>query len=361
MIFIKNGEYYETCDDDAKSLAFEYGFTTYEKELGGRKRTVAMLGYDDLDAAVSDMSDENIRVEIIEPENEIDREVDFLETENEAKAIAENESAEREPGGFVWYCGKDTENTAYAYVRGELNEQTFKEIAEYGDGADAFVIAADSAALDTRARSVVYLEIGREIQEEDLSDETSVIGKMQRAADKLTKERADRSMALYQSVRNSVLNEYAAFEKNAEDELPYRQRFYKAVADYFASGQHNLLSEQDVQKLMRGNGRIIERLYDYDRDGVSHDVGNATEMRVLIEYYNENTVSENAGTEDKDYAAVVREQAVAFYERYKAEHPDYANNLGRNLFYRNMSEYLRQTDTLPYAYFMALDLSLIHI
>ena len=355
VIFIKNGEYYETCDDDAKSLAFEYGFTTYEKELGGRKRTVAMLGYDDLDAAVSDMSDENRRVEIIEPENEIDREVDFLETENEAKAIAENESAEREPGGFVWYCGKDTENTAYAYVRGELNEQTFKEIAEYGDGADAFVIAADSAALDTRARSVVYLEIGREIQEEDLSDETSVIGKMQRAADKLTKERADRSMALYQSVRNSVLNEYAAFEKNAEDELPYRQRFYKAVADYFASGQHNLLSEQDVQKLMRGNGRIIERLYDYDRDGVSHDVGNATEMRVLIEYYNENTVSENAGTEDKDYAAVVREQAGAFYERYKAEHPDYANNLGRNLFYRNMSEYLRQTDTLPYAYFMALD------
>lgn len=136
-----------------------------------------------------------------------------METENEAKAIAENESAEREPGGFVRYCGKDTENTAYAYVRGELNEQTFKEIAEYGDGADAFVIAADSAALDTRARSVVYLEIGREIQEEDLSDETSVIGKMQRAADKLTKERADRSMALYQSVRNSVLNEYAAFEK----------------------------------------------------------------------------------------------------------------------------------------------------
>lgn len=355
VIFIKNGEYYETCDDDAKSLAFEYGFTAYEKELSGRQRTVAMLGYDDLDAAVSDMSDENRRVEIIEPENEIDREVDFLETENEAKAIAENESAEREPGGIVRYCGKDTENTAYAYVRGELNEQTFKEIAEYGDGADAFVIAADSASLDTRARSVVYLEIGREIQEEDLSDETSVIGKLQLAADKLAKERADRSMALYQSVRNSVLNEYAAFEKNVENELPYRQRFYKAVADYFASGQHNLLSERDVQKLVQDNGRIIERLYDYDRDGVSHDVGNATEMSVLIEYYNENTVSENAGTEDKDYAAAVREQTGAFYERYKAEHPDYANNLGRNLFYRNMSEYLRQTDTLPYAYFMALD------
>lgn len=109
------------------------------------------------------------------------------------------------------------------------------------------------------------------------------------------------------------------------------------------------------KKLVQDNGRIIERLYDYDRDGVSHDVGNATEMSVLIEYYNENTVSENAGTEDKDYAAAVREQTGAFYERYKAEHPDYANNLGRNLFYRNMSEYLRQTDTLPYAYFMALD------
>ena len=91
VIFIKNGEYYETCDDDAKSLAFEYGFTTYEKQLGGRQRTVAMLGYDDLDAAVSDISGEKRRVEIIEPENEIDREVDFLETENEAKAIAENQ------------------------------------------------------------------------------------------------------------------------------------------------------------------------------------------------------------------------------------------------------------------------------
>ena len=74
-----------------------------------------------------------------------------------------------------------------------------------------------------------------------MSDETSVIGKMQLAADKLAKERADRSMALYQSARNSVLNEYAAFEKNAENELPYRQRFYKADEDNIASGQQNHL------------------------------------------------------------------------------------------------------------------------
>ena len=50
---------------------------------------------------------------------------------------------------------------------------------------------------------------------------------------------------------------------------------------------------------MQGNGRIIERLYDYDRDGVSHDVGNATEMSVLIEYYNE-----NAGYDGKAGGAV---------------------------------------------------------
>lgn len=44
-----------------------------------------MLGYDDLGAAVSDMSDENRRVEIIELENEIDREVDFWKRKTKQK------------------------------------------------------------------------------------------------------------------------------------------------------------------------------------------------------------------------------------------------------------------------------------
>lgn len=76
---------------------------------------------------------------------------------------------------------------------------------------------------------------------------------------------------------------------------------------------------------------------------------------MLIEYYNENKVSENAGTEDKNCAAIVRERAERLYEQYKREHPDYANNRSSNLFYRNVHEYLQETDTLPYAYFIVLE------
>ena len=141
-----------------------------------------MLTYDDLNAMINDLSEENRRYEILESENEIDSEVDFLETENESQAIAENAAEEREraetpriyPDNYIGttaeirYYGKDTENTAYAYVKGELNDQAFQEIAARGSGADTFVIAADSVAFDAQSmqsRSMIYLEIGKEIGE----------------------------------------------------------------------------------------------------------------------------------------------------------------------------------------------------
>lgn len=261
-------------------------------------------------------------------------------------------------GGGVRYYGKDTENTAYAYVKGELNEHTFKEILEQSNGADTLVIAAESSAFDAEAlrlRSVVYLELGKEIQRADLSNEDAVIGKMQEIVDKLTAERAKQSMDLYQRIRDSVLAEYNEFEKDSEEELPYKQRFYTAVKEYFAKGGANLLDENDMKALEQDKGNILARLYDYDRDGVAHELSDGTEITVLIEYYNKNKVSENAGTEDKDCAAIVRERAERLYEQYKQEHPDYANNRSSNLFYRNMHEYLQETDTLPYAYFIALE------
>lgn len=261
-------------------------------------------------------------------------------------------------GGGVRYYGKDTENTAYAYVKGELNEHTFKEILEQSNGADTLIIAADSSAFDAealRSKSVVYLELGKEIQRTDLSDGDAVIGKMQEIVDKLTAERAKQSMDLYQRIRDSVLAEYNEFEKDSEEELPYKQRFYTAVKEYFAKGGANLLDENDMKALEQDKGNILARLYDYDRDGVSHDLSDDTEITVLIEYYNENKVSENAGTEDKDCAKIVRERTERLYEQYKREHPDYANNLGSNLFYRKMHEYLQETDMLPYAYFIVLE------
>ena len=261
-------------------------------------------------------------------------------------------------GGAIRYYGKDTENTAYASIAGELNEHTFKEILEQSKGADTLIIAAESTAFDAEAlrlRSVVYLELGKQIQEPDLADGDAAIGKMQKIADKLTAERAKQSMDLYQRIRDSVLAEYAEFEKDSEEELPYKQRFYTAVKEYFAKGGANLLDENDMKALEQDKGHILARLYDYDRDGVSHDLSDGAEITVLIEYYNENKVSENTGTEDRNCAKIVRERVTQLYEKYKQEHPDYANNLGRNLFYRDMSDYLQETDTLPYAYFMALE------
>ena len=271
---------------------------------------------------------------------------------------AELKSYLNQSGGAIRYYGKDTENTAYAYVSGELNAESFAKIAEQGNGADTFVIAAGSTAWDTQAlqsRSIFYLETGKEIQEADLSNEDTVIGKMQTVVDKLTAERARESMDLYQRIRDSVLEEYAEFEKVSEEELPYKQRFYKSVAEYFAKGGANLLDENDMKALEKDKGSILARLYDYDWDGVSHDLSDGAEITVLIEYYNENKVSENAGTEDRDCAKIVRERTERLYEQYKQEHPDYANNRNSNLFYRNMHEYLQYTDTLPYAYFMALE------
>ena len=261
-------------------------------------------------------------------------------------------------GGGVRYYGKDTENTAYASITGELNEQTFKEISEQSNGADTLIIAADSSAFDAealRSRSVMYLELGKEIQRTDLADGDTAIGNMQTVVDKLTAERARQSMDLYQRIRDSVLAEYAEFEKGSEDELPYKQRFYAAVKEYFAKGGANLLDENDMKALEKDKGNILARLYDYDWDGVAHDLSDSAEITVLIEYYNENKVSENAGTEDKNCAAIVRERAERLYEQYKREHPDYANNRSSNLFYRNVHEYLQETDTLPYAYFIVLE------
>ena len=271
---------------------------------------------------------------------------------------AELKSYLNQSGGGVRYYGKDTEKTAYAYVKGELNEQTFKEILEQSNGADTLVIAAESSAFDAealRSKSVVYLELGKEIQRTDLSNEDAVIGKMQEIVDKLTAERAKQSMDLYQRIRDSVLAEYNEFEKDSEEELPYKQRFYTAVKEYFAKGGANLLDENDMKALEQDKGNILARLYDYDRDGVAHDLSDDTEITVLIEYYNENKVSENAGTEDKDCAKIVRERVTRLYEQYKREHPDYANNRSRNLFYRKMHEYLQETVTLPYAYFIVLE------
>ena len=259
---------------------------------------------------------------------------------------------------FIRCYGKDTENTAYASITGELNEQTFKEILEQSNDADSFIIAAESSAFTAealRSRSVVYLKLGKQFQKSDLADEAGVIARMQTTADKLAAERTRLRVENYERVRDSVLQEYAEFEKKAEDELPYKQRFYKAIADYFAKGGGNLLSDAQIEKLSKDTGNILARLYDYNWDGVSHDLSNGVETTVLIEYYAENTVPEKPKAEDKDYAAIVRKNADVLYEEYKKEHPDYANNLNRNLFYRNMHEYLQYTDTLPYAYFMALE------
>lgn len=376
VIFLKNGDFYETVGDEADIAANVYGAETYEKELGGEKRIIAMLTYDTLDAMVNAFAEKDRQFKIVESENEIDREVDFLETEAESKAIAATEeqknadaeanSEEKQQAHYsivkknedIRYYGKDTENTSYAYMSGELNAESFAKIAEKGAGADNFVIAADSVAFDEyglKSRGIFYLEYGNEIQESDLSDEDTVIGKMQTIVDKLTTERARESMDLYQRIRDSVLEEYAEFEKGSEEELPYKQRFYTAVKEYFEKGGVNLLDENDMKALEKDKGNILARLYDYDWDGVSHDLSDDAEITVLVEYYNENKVSENAGTEDKDCAKIVRVRVTRFYEKYKQDNPDYANNLGRNLFYRDMSDYLQETDTLPYAYYIALE------
>lgn len=94
VIFLKNGEFYETVGGEAKIAADTYGAATYEKELGGEKRIVGMLTYENLDAMVNALSEKNEQFKIVESEKEIDKETDFLETEEESKAIAETENEE---------------------------------------------------------------------------------------------------------------------------------------------------------------------------------------------------------------------------------------------------------------------------
>lgn len=220
------------------------------------------------------------------------------------------------------------EKTFYSVVEnegeGELNDDTFAIIAENGRGADSFIIAAQSTVFDTAAqnsRGIFFMGIGKEISEADISDEESVIEKMQTAADRLAAERTMRSVEKYEQVRDSVLSEFAEFEANAEEELPYKERFYKAITDYLARGGGNLLDEAQIEKLTGDKGNILARLYDYDWDGVAHDLSDDAEITVLIEYYNENKVSENAGTADNDYAAIVRERWKRRMNRIKKRIP----------------------------------------
>lgn len=91
VIFIKNGEYYETVGGDAERLSLKYGLATYQKELGGELRMVAMFGYDDLDMAVRDLVSEERDLEIVEQLTQPERAEDFLETDAEAQAIAAEE------------------------------------------------------------------------------------------------------------------------------------------------------------------------------------------------------------------------------------------------------------------------------
>lgn len=451
VIFVKNGDYYETCGDDALWLAFAYGVTTYEKELCGRKQTVAMLGYDDLDAVAYDLSEDNRRFEIVEPENEIDREVDFLETEEETKKIAEEEEelemypdymAVKElteegmkPHGDMLPIGRRKAKQyrklglpVYDITNGRRNVLEQEEIDTFPgiigvdkrewndflktDTAKSYFAARlyiSSAAIKAANDDMSYMD-GRYIdpftdnaftEKEDMKrylqdKEIPEVETMYPYADEImaefvdslsqapleyygwTRENVREAIAgkiehtelktyiqahsqarvgeiTYERIRQSVITEYAAFEKYGTDELPDKHCFYKAITEYFEKDKAETLEKVEIDLLLQDKDKILARLYDYARDGVSLDLGNDTAIGELIKNYNEDKASENAGTEDKDFIAAVRERVSKIYEQYKQEHPDYANNLDRNLFYRNMHEYLQDTDTLPYEYFMALE------
>lgn len=114
VIFLKNGDFYEMVGGDAEIATNVCGAAIYEKELGGEKRTVAMLTYDNLDAMVNVLAKENRPFKIVEQENEIDRDIDFLETEEETRAIERTEEEEKAhysiekevDGGYtVYYIG----------------------------------------------------------------------------------------------------------------------------------------------------------------------------------------------------------------------------------------------------------------
>lgn len=81
VIFLKNGDFYETVGTEADIAANAYGAETYEKELDGERRIIAMLTYENLDAMVNALAEKDRQFKIVETENEIDREVDLLETE----------------------------------------------------------------------------------------------------------------------------------------------------------------------------------------------------------------------------------------------------------------------------------------
>lgn len=141
VIYLKNGEFYETLGADAKIAADTYGAATYEKELGGEKRIIAMLTYENLDAMVNALSEENRQFKIVESEKEIDKETDFLETEEESKAIAatENEEepeieAEEEDKVYYSVVPEDKNGKAYLAARQFASTAVMKMVGEeYSD------------------------------------------------------------------------------------------------------------------------------------------------------------------------------------------------------------------------------------
>ena len=133
VIFLKNGEFYETLGAEAKIAADTYGAATYEKELGGEKRTVAMLTYDTLDAMVNVLSEENRQFKIVESEKEIDRETDFLETEEESKAIA---ATEEQKNAAVEASSEEKQKVHYSIAK-----ESGKYVIYYI--SDGYRIAAD--------------------------------------------------------------------------------------------------------------------------------------------------------------------------------------------------------------------------
>ena len=451
VIFVRNGKYYETCGDDARFLAFEYGFETYEKTLGGECQTIAKLDYNDLTDAVEDITNEGRRVEIVEPEQETYKETDFLEPEAALSAIAETAeemelypdyaAAEEltktslNPQGQMLPIGRDKARqysrlglSVYDITNGSRDLLGAEEIEAFSgvfgvdrqewtdfletDTAKAYFTARlcmsevvirtaneemdyiDGMYIDSFTDSVFEEKQGMEsyLQNKEppaleavqpyilalvneFTDRLSripleaygwtkedvrhaIIGKIEHPELKAYIEpriNARTGERTYERVRQSIMDEYAALQQNAADELPYKSRFYKAVAEYFDRDEATALDKGAIDVLLRDEGEILARLYEYDLDSAVRDLSDGAELTGLIKSYTESGESENAGAEDKDYVAEVRERTAAFYERYKAEHPDYADNSGRNPFYRDMSEYLQQTDALPYAYFMALD------
>lgn len=255
VIFLKNGDFYETVGDEADIAANVYGAETYEKELGGENRIVAMLTYENLDAMVNALAEKDRLFKIVEQENEIDREVDFLETNETVRHVmrqaAEKTKHEAENLEQVTKnvrAALENLQSDPSMERAGYKERFFAAFAEFIENAEDYYLRAediaelvkDGDAVTERVYSY-YMDTIDQINIDDWSEFTE-----------LTKNYIDERERNYEMTKEPI------------DHGDWKTAQGKDVRSYNASLRANIECRYAIEEAIRNNfdGRHLNKDFE---------------------------------------------------------------------------------------------------